>query len=77
MSFSESSAAPTRRKRTMTERVTENGDPLAVRKKAREAAKNDSGTSLAPSKSITQVCSFFFFKDMLLPLFVSLYHVLC
>ena len=51
MSFSESSAAPTRRKRTMTERVTENGDPLAVRKKAREAAK----TSLAPSKKIAQV----------------------
>jgi hypothetical protein len=76
MSFSESSAAPTRRKRTMTECVTENGDPLAVRKKAREAAKNDSGTSLAPSKSITQVCSFFF-EDMLLPLFVSSYHILC
>jgi hypothetical protein len=41
MSFStsDSSAIPMRRKRTVSERVTENGDPLAVRKKAREAAK--------------------------------------
>jgi len=39
MSFSESSTVPKRRKRTITERVTDNGDPLVVRKKAREAEK--------------------------------------
>ena len=72
MSFSESSAAPTRRKRTMTERVTENGDPLAVRKKAREAAK----TSLAPSKKIAQVW-FIIIKNMPLLLFGLSCHALC
>ena len=39
MSFSEASTVPTRRKRTVSERVTDNGDPLVVRKKAREADK--------------------------------------
>ena len=39
MSSSESLTAPTRRKLTASERVTDNGDPLVVRKKAREAAK--------------------------------------
>ena len=34
-----------RRKRTISERVTENGDPLAVRKKAREAAKQGASAS--------------------------------
>ena len=36
-----------RRKRTISERVTDNGDPLVVRKKAREAAEQ--------AKKITQV----------------------
>ena len=49
MSFSEPSTVPMRRKRTDSERVTNNGDPLVVRKKAREAEK---------SKKTTQV--FFF-----------------
>ena len=39
MSSSESLTAPTQRKLTASERVTHNGDPLVVRKKAREAAK--------------------------------------
>ena len=41
MSFSENSTLPTgtQRKRTASERVTDNGDPLVVRKKARQAAK--------------------------------------
>ena len=39
MSLSEASTVPTRRKRTVTERVTDNGDPLVVKKKAREAEK--------------------------------------
>lgn len=42
MSFSTadcSSAIPIRRKRTATERLMENGDPLIANKKAREAAK--------------------------------------
>jgi hypothetical protein len=38
MSFSADSLTM-RRKRTVSECVTENGDPLVVRKKAREAAK--------------------------------------
>jgi hypothetical protein len=52
MSFSKSSTIPMRRKRTITlsERVTENGDPLVVKKKAREAA--------SATKKTTQV--FFF-----------------
>lgn len=37
MSFSETSSIPVRRKRTATDRATANGDPLVVRKKAREA----------------------------------------
>ena len=55
MSFSESTTVPTWRKRTITlsERVTENGDPLVAKKKAREAA---SGT-----KKTTQV--FFFLSQ--------------
>ena len=41
MSFSENSTLPTgmQRKHTASERVTDNGDPLVVRKKARQAAK--------------------------------------
>ena len=55
MSFSESTTVPTRRKRTITlsERLTENGDPLVVKKKAREAAS-------ATKKTYTQVFFFFF-----------------
>ena len=46
-----------RRKRTMTERVTQNGDPLIARKKAREAANETSTTGKGPSttKNVTQV----------------------
>ena len=39
MSFSSSSTVPMWRKCTISERVTGNGDPLAVREKAHEAAK--------------------------------------
>ena len=53
MSFSEASTVPTRRKRTVSERVTDNGDPLVVRKKAREAEK---------AKKTTQVI-FYHLKD--------------
>ena len=35
----DSSSIPMRRKRTATERVTENGDPLLAKKKARESAQ--------------------------------------
>ena len=47
MSFSESTTVPTRRKRTITlsERVTENGDPLVAKKKAREAVSATKKTS--------------------------------
>ena len=38
MSFSEILTLPTR-KRTASERVTDNGDPLVVRKKARQATQ--------------------------------------
>jgi hypothetical protein len=58
MSFSNSSTVP-KRKRTISERVTENGDPFAVRKKAREATKKDSVTSsrakASTTKKVTQV----------------------
>lgn len=40
-----------RRKRTTTERVTDNGDPLVIKKKAREAEK---------AKKMTQVFFIFF-----------------
>jgi hypothetical protein len=52
MSFSEPST--TKRKRTLTERVTENGDPLVVNKKAREAT--------SATKKTTQVFFFFYPK---------------
>ena len=60
MSFSESLNVPMRRKRTLSERVTDNGDPLVARKKARAAQ----------SKKITQV-RFFFSETMLLLFFWS------
>ncbi len=48
MSFStsNSSTIPTRRKHTISEHVTENGDPLAIRKKARDAAKQGASASV-------------------------------
>ena len=54
MSFSKSSTIPMRRKRTITlsEHVTENGDPLVVKKKAREAA--------SATKKTTQVFFLFY-----------------
>jgi hypothetical protein len=47
MSFSESTTVPTRRKRTITlsERVTDNGNPLVAKKKAWEAASATKKTS--------------------------------
>ena len=39
MSVSDSSTFAMRRKRTLSERATENGDPLVIKKKAREAAE--------------------------------------
>ena len=63
MSFSDTSTAPMRRKRTITlsERVTENGDPLVIKKKAREAAEK---AVTSTTKKTTQVffISFLFFK---------------
>jgi hypothetical protein len=44
---SNSSTIPMRRKRTISERVTDNGDPLVIRKKAREAAKQGASASVA------------------------------
>ena len=41
-----------RRKRTVTERVTQNGDPFVARKKAREAANE---TSTSTTKNVTKV----------------------
>ena len=64
MSFSESSTVPVHHKWTISEHVTENGDPLAIRKKACEAAKNGSVASLAKSKKIIR-SEFFFRKDAL------------
>ena len=54
MSTSDSSTIPMRRKRTISERVTENGDPLVVRKKAREAAKQGASASVAVPTSATK-----------------------
>jgi len=51
MSFSADSLAM-RRKRTVSERVTENGDPLVIRKKAREAAKTGPSIPVA-SQAVT------------------------
>ena len=55
MSFS--STVPMRRKRTITERITQNGDPLVVKKKAREAAKEALTAGEAPSttKKVSQL----------------------
>ena len=39
MSVSDSSIFAMRRKRTLSERATENGDPLVIKKKASEAAE--------------------------------------
>ena len=52
MSSSEPSNVPTRRKRTISERVTDNGDPLVVRKKAREAEKSKKTTQVNVFKKI-------------------------
>ena len=51
MSFS--STIPARRKQTISERVTDNSDPLVVKKKARDAAKKK-----------TQVIGFFFLNKI-------------
>ena len=56
MSLSESStdAMPRKRNRTLSERVTQNGDPLVIKKKARAAEKGSTSTA----KKITQACLF-------------------
>jgi len=51
----------TGRKHTISERVTQNGDPLVAKKKAREAAKQQTSfpapaTSAVTAKKSTQVC---------------------
>ena len=51
MSFSADSLAM-RRKCTVSERVTENGDPLVIRKKAHEAAKTGPSIPVA-SQGVT------------------------
>jgi hypothetical protein len=61
MSFSETSNNPIlgKRSRTLSERVTENGDPLVVKKKARAAGKASESTT----KKITKACLYtFYFK---------------
>lgn len=40
-----------RRKRTVTERITDNGDPLLAKKRARQAAKDANTTSLAAAST--------------------------
>ena len=59
MSISESSTVPLHRKRIISERVTENADPLVARKKAREAVKSGSMASSAKSIKKNQVRNFF------------------
>jgi hypothetical protein len=52
MSFSTSDSSsnlPPGRKRTVSQRITENGDPLVVKKKAREALKQQTSTSAIPA----------------------------
>ena len=59
MSFSETSNDPIlgKRSRTVSECVTENGDPLVIKKKARAAEK------ASTTKKITKACLFtFYFK---------------
>ena len=71
MSFSDTSTAPMRRKRTITlsERVTENGDPLVIKKKAREAAEKAVAST---TKKTTQV---FFISFLFLKKTHLLYHI--
>jgi len=56
MSFSHNNTSiiPMRRKRTISERVINNGDPLVANKKAREAAKL-TPASLANTQNTAQV----------------------
>ena len=59
MSFSikEPLTIPMHRKRTISERVTNNGDPLIAKKKAREVVKLASALSAeVPSKNISKAC---------------------
>ena len=76
MSFSGSSTLPARRKRTVSERVIENGDPLVIKKKAREAAEQASSLAPSTTKKTTQVCFFFFQKDHLTFFLASANNVL-
>jgi hypothetical protein len=58
------------RKRTVSERITENGDPLVVRKKACDAAKQGASASVASKPSTasstkrSQVWLIFFWKNV-------------
>lgn len=76
MSFSGSSTLPARRKRTVSERVIENGDPLVIKKKAREAAEQASSLAPSTTKKTTQVC-FFSFKKIISPSFWPLLTMYC
>ena len=69
MSFSDTSTAPMRHKRTITlsECVTENGDPLVIKKKAHEAAEK---VVASTTKKTTQVLFFIFY------FFIFLNHLL-
>lgn len=55
MSFSGSLTVPMRRKRTISQRVTENGDPLVAKKKARDATNKLSKTKKGRQPSIEDV----------------------
>lgn len=76
MSFSGSSTLPARRKRTVSECVIENGDPLVIKKKAREAAEQASSLAPSTTKKTTQVC-FFSFKKIISPSFWPLLTMYC
>ena len=54
MSFNDSSTVPMQCKHTISECVTHNGDPLAVRKNTHEAAKKAAITPFA-AKKVSQV----------------------
>ena len=69
MSLSAAGSSGLRRKRTTSERAATNGDPLVVRKKAREASKAAMGVNAEPAtapKKKTNVSHHFFFTPILI-----------
>jgi hypothetical protein len=54
LSKTHTDALPHKRNRTLSERVTENGDPLVIKKKARAAEKG----SASAAKKVTKACLF-------------------